>query len=256
MEYTSDGEPKGFDPANDIALADALNFVMGMHETARPLTVRKFIVGIAIHGNESGITAFAGHYEESYVRLDRTEPNVYRASPERFAAIPCDFWRIGMAIDENAGGCFANNNLGHITEMTASELPYRMRDMTHGELQNERVNLAQSAWGVHFPRHSLIALADDPEWQAWGHVALALQNRGKRGRPHTWKWDEVKAALTIEAARNPDILSGGSGPIIQFINDAMRQMHFEQLPDIKDVEAYARRFSGLWSESDLGPPAD
>lgn len=256
MEYTEAGEPKGFDSANDVALADALKLVMQMHEGAKPRTVRKFLVGIAIHGNESGISVFAERYEESYVRLDRAEADVFRAQPERLVSIPCDFWRIGMAIDADASGCFAASNLGHTTEMTGSELPYRMRDRTSGELHNERVRLSQLAWGVHFPRRSLIALAEDPNWQAWGNVASALQNRGRRGRPQVWKWDEAKVALTIEAARNPEIIRGGTGPIVQFINDEMRQMHFEQLPDIKDVEAYARRFFGLWSEPDLGPPID
>ncbi|MEZ5744354.1 MAG: hypothetical protein R3D89_11695 [Sphingomonadaceae bacterium] len=254
MEYTEDGEPNGFDPEHDISLSGALDLVMHMHPTAKPLTVRKFLIGIAVHDNESGICGYAERFEESYVRIDRPDASMFRATPENFAAIPSDFWRIGMAIGEDARGCFAANNLSHITEVTASELPYRMRDMSYGELQNDRVDLAQFARGVHFPKQRLIALAEDPQWQAWGDVALLLQNRGKRGRPPAWKWDEVKAALTIEAAQNPEILEGGAGPIVQFINNEMRRLHYEQLPDRKEVDAYVRQFSWLWAEADEPPP--
>ena len=256
MEYTDDGEPKGFDPEHDISLSGALDLVMHMHPSAKPLTVRKFLIGIAVHDNESGICGYAERFEESYVRIDRTEASPFRGTPECFVGIPCDFWRIGMAIDDDARGCFAANNLGHITEITASELPYRMRDMAYGELQNERVNLAQFAWGVHFPRRRLIALAEDLQWQEWGDVPLAVQNRGKRGRPAAWKWDEVKAALTIEAAQNPAILKGGAGPLVQFINGEMRRLHYEQLPDRKDVDAYVRHFSWLWNDDDPFAPTD
>ncbi|OYX67028.1 MAG: hypothetical protein B7Y88_04190 [Sphingomonadales bacterium 32-64-17] len=253
MEYTEDGKPKGFDPEHDISLSQAVDVVMHMHPSAKPLTVRKFLIGIAVHDNESGICGYAARFEESYVRIDRPDTSPFRAPPDVFVAIPSDFWRIGMAINNDARSSFEANNLGHITEVTASELPYRMRDKAYGDLQNERVNLTQFAWGVHFPKNSLMALAEDPQWQAWGDVALALQNRGRRGRPPAWKWDEVKAALTIEAAQNPEILNGGAGPIVQFINYEMRQRHYEQIPDRKDVDAFVRHFSWLWAEDEPPP---
>lgn len=229
---------------------------MHMHKTAKPRTVRKFLIGVALHGNESGICGYAERFEESYVRLDRSEVVSYLGEPETFSPISADFWRIGMAISDGAGASFAANNLSHETELTASELPYRMRDRTTLGIQNERVILTQSAWGVHFPRQRLTALAEDPQWQAWGDVALALRDRGMRGRPKVWKWDEVKVALTIEAAQNPEILRQGPGAIVQFINDELRHRHFEQIPDRKEVDAYVRRFSALWEPPELGPPVD
>ena len=252
MEYNKAGEPKGFDPEHDISLSEALDLVMHMHPSAKPLTVRKFLIGIAIHENQTGLCGFAQRFEESYVRIDRPEPTLFRGAPEYFMGIPHDFWRIGMAIDENASGCFAANDLGHVTTVSVSDLPYRLRDMSNGDLQNERVELAQFAWCIHFPKPKLIALAEDPQWQAWGDVSLALQNRGKRGRPATWKWDEVKVALTIEAARNPRLLGRGSGPIREFINSEMRRLHYEQIPDRNDVDRYVNLFSDLWG----GPPPD
>ena len=256
LEYTEEGEPKGFDPVHDISLSEALDWVMHKHTFAKPLTVRKFLIGIAIHGNDSGILGYAERFEESYVRVDRLKVAPYRSPPESFTSIPNDFWQIGMALDHEAKDCFAANNLGHIMEIALGELPYRMRDMGHGELQTESVRLAQFAWGVHFPRQRLIALAEDPQWQAWGDVALALQNRGKRGRPQVWKWDEVKAALTVAVAQNPEILKDGPGAIVQFINSEMRRLHYDQIPDRKEVDAYVRHFSRLWGEPDTGPPAD
>ncbi len=246
MEYSEEGEPKGFDPEHDISLSDAFALVKQMHPTATSLTVRKFIIGIAIHGNESRICGYAERFEESYVRIDDPEGGIYRGRPEHFASVDPDFWRIGMAITDNPEGSFAANNLHHVTDMTVGELPYRMRDMGNGELQSQKVRLSQFAWGVHFPKEDLIRLANDREWQAWGAVATALQNRGKRGRPPTWKWDEVKASLTIEAARNPAILAKGAGPIVQFINAEMRRRHWEQVPDRKEVDEYIDNFRWLW----------
>jgi hypothetical protein len=254
LEHTEHGEPKGFDPDLYISLSQALDLVMHMHPSARPETVRKFLIGIAIHDIETGICGYSERFEESYVRIDRAEPSLYRATPEHFSAIPSDFWRMGMAMGNEAGRSFAVHNLGHVTELTVSELPYRMRDMPYGELQNERIRLTQFAWGVHFPKQTLIGLAEDPKWQVWADVALALRNRGMRGRPPAWKWDEVKAALTIEASRNPEILQKGPGPILQFINFEMRRLHHEQLPDRKDVDAYVRHFSWLWQTPDPDAP--
>jgi hypothetical protein len=256
LEYTEQGEPKGFDSQQDISLSSALCVVMHLHPSAKPETVRKFIVGIAIQSTDSGMLGYAERFEESYVRLDRKQTSVYRSSPERFAAIPTDFWRISMAVDENAKASFAADAIDHHTEMTASELPYRIRDSSYGELQSDRVRLSQIAKGIHFPLEKLIALARDAEWQAWGGVAAKLERRGKRGRPQTWKWDEVKSALTIEAARNPEILQGGAGGIVQFINDEMRRLHHEQIPDRKEVDDYVRHFSSLWAPPAAEPPAE
>lgn len=64
-------------------------------------------------------------------------------------------------------------------------------------------------------------------------------------------------ALTIEAAHNPDILTQGAGPIRQFINDYMRHLHGEQLPERKEVDRYVDLFSRLWKDlADEGPPID
>lgn len=246
---------EGFDPDRYIMLSDAFSLVSNMHESARPLTVRKFLIGIALHGNQSGVCGYANRFKESYVRLDSEVTAPYRSKQEKGEAIPIDFWRIGMALDHEAAASFAANNLGHISELTASELPYRMRDTGDGGLQNERVQLIQLANDVHFFRAPLEALASDPQWQAWGDVAQALENRRKHGRPAEWKWDQVKVALTIEAARYPSIIDAGPGPIVQFINTEMAQLHYGGVPDQKDVYAYARLFSEVIGEPQEPPPS-
>ncbi|WP_292937298.1 MULTISPECIES: hypothetical protein [unclassified Novosphingobium] len=247
----------GFDPEIDISLSDAFEAVRQMHTTATPLTVRKFLIGVALHGDQSGLAGYVSEYRESCVRIDRPDLSAFQVQPEHFTSIPCDFWRIGMAIGANAKAEFAVGNLGHITEMTASELPYRLRDRYSTDLQNERVSLSQIAYGIHFPKAQLLALAEDPGWQAWGAVSTAIDGRRKHGAPTQWKWDEVKVALTVEAARNPDILNQGAGPIRQFINDYMRQLHCDQLPERKEVQRYVERFSCLWNDlEDEGPPLD
>ncbi|MDA9918633.1 hypothetical protein N9D37_01980 [Erythrobacter sp.] len=250
MERIDRSDVNAFESRDFVPLSGALDVVRHMHTSAKPMTVRKFLVGIAIHGSDSGMLAYAERFDESYVRLDREHASVYHSSPRHFESIPNDFWRIGMACGEEANSSFAANSIDHNTELTVSELSPRIRDMAYGELQSERVRLTQIAVGIHFPLERLLALAKDPEWQAWGSVAQAISNRGKNGRPKEWKWDEVKSALTIEAARNPEILAGGAGKIIQFINDEMRHLHYEQLPDRKEVDAYVRHFSYLWA-----PPA-
>lgn len=255
MIYSDDGSPLGFDPEIDISLADAFEAVRQMHKTAAPLSVRKFLVGIALQGKQSLITGFASCFREPYTRIDRPDLPAFQNPPEKFTSIPCDFWRIGMAIGPNAKAEFGNGNLGHITEMTASELPYRLRDRYPTELQNERVSLSQIAYSIHFPKAQLLVLAEDPGWQAWGAVSTAIDDRRKQGAPREWKWDEVKTALTVEAARNPEILTQGAGPIRQFINDRMRKLHYEQLPERKEVQRYADLFSFLWNSlEDESPP--
>lgn len=257
MRYSDDGRPVGFDPDTDIALADAFEEVRQMHPTATPLTVRKFIIGAALNGDQSGLTGFAAEYQESFIRIDRPHLPAFRMPKDEFTSIPCDFWRIGMAIGPQAGAEFASGNLGRITEMTASDLAYRMRDRHSSALQNERVSLSQIAYGVYFPKAHLLALAADPGWQAWGTISTAIDSRKQQGAPAKWKWDEVKAALTMEAARNADILTQGAGPIRQFINDHMRHLHGEQLPERKEVDRYVDLFSRLWKDlADEGPPID
>ncbi len=256
MSSTNTGCEPGFCPDTFITLGDACTTIAQIHKTAKPATIRKFLVGAAFYGNQSGLEGYAERFEESYVRLDRSDVGAYRATPETYSSIPRDFWRIQMALSEDAKRVFAVGNLSHITEMTVSELPYRLRDRGADSLQNERVCLSQFAWGVHFPREHLLALVEDPEWQAWGSVALALRIRGKQGHPKVWKWDEVKVALTIEAARNPEILKKGPGAIVQFMNDEFRHRHHEQIPERKEVDAYVKYFAALWAAPEEGAPTD
>jgi hypothetical protein len=257
LRYSDDGRPVGFDPDTDIALADAFEEVRQMHSSATPLTVRKFIIGAALNYRVSGLTGYAAEYQESFIRIDRPNLPAFRMPKDEFTSIPCDFWRIGMAIARNAKAEFEAGNLGHITEMTASDLPYRMRDRQSTALQNERVSLSQIAYGVHFPKAHFLALAEDPAWQSWGSISAAIDSRRQQGAPPKWKWDEVKVALTIEAAHNPDVLTQGAGPIRQFINDHMRHLHGEQLPERKEVDRYVALFSQLWSDlEDEGAPID
>lgn len=238
-----DFEPEGFRNDEDISLLDAEMLVKELHPTATTLTIRKFLIGLPLHGAISG---YAESYREGFERLDELEHGPYDGGHDKFTSIPYDFWRIEMAILQDfASGCLANE-----VEMTQSELPYRMRRAVgSSELENERVKLWQKATNIHFPKADLIRFADEREWQAWGSTAKALMDPRKKGRPAAWKWDEAKVALTIEASQRPAVLQS-AGSIVEFINDHMRMLHHDDLPNQKEVYAYARLFSGLWRKRD------
>jgi hypothetical protein len=234
-----DFEPEGFCNDEDISLFDAEMLVKARHPKAKTSTIRKFLVGLPLHG---AITGYAESYLEVFERLDEPQHGLYDGGLDKFTGIPCDFWRIEMAILQDfASGCLTNE-----VKMTQSELPYRMRRAVgSGELENERVRLWQKATNIHFPKADLIRFAEEPEWQAWGSTATALINRRMNGRPAGWKWDEAKVALTIEASQRPAVLQN-LGSIVAFINDQMQMLHHGDFPEKKDVYAYARLFSGLW----------
>lgn len=251
-----------FDAEDWMPLSEAYEYVRTLHPTATPLTVRKFLVAISFCQSQSLIGVYAETYRESAVRIDRDDAPLLRRICEQGESIPVDFWRLGMAMEPLADGSFKASNLASSTQLTVAELPYRMRDKGGGEIQSEQVELLQMAEGVHFQRDGLIALAVDPSWQRWWDLAYQIAgNRGARGRPASWSWDRVKVELTIEAARNPEILNFGPAPIVAYMTETMRQLHDDQIPDHKTFYEYANLFLGLWNaardgpcEPDCGPP--
>lgn len=239
----------GYDPEYFISLADAFTLVSNMKKAAKPRTVRKFLIGAAMHGSQSGLEVFAEKYQESYTRIDRNCSQFTHT--EYQARIPTDFWRICMAIEPEAPACFYHSNLAHISQMTMSELPYRMRDPSGGELQNEQVELFQMATDVHLAKKSLIELAKDGQWQHWGAIDKALA----RGRRPKWQWDKVIIALTREAASNPTILDEGVGPIVDFMKHEFEGLNDGGRPDDADMYYYARKLAVTYSEPEGGAPA-
>lgn len=230
-----------------ISLSDLYAELRAMKPSSRPETIRKFIVGISTNTYQSGIVAYAVQYLESYFRLDFPERGAYRTPLEQNCSIPHDFWHIGLVSDH--GGFECGNLCGdrHIFEF---ELPTRIRSILYADSERQRVHLMQQANSIYFERESVISLAQDPEWQAWGSVRTAL----KTGRPPEWKWDQLKAQLIIEAVRNPDLLKSGRAEIVAYVNEYLQNERNNQRPEPWQVYQFVNMLRPLWTAVESTAP--
>jgi hypothetical protein len=232
-----------FDRIYYVTLKEAVALVKSIRHRADTLTIRKFLVGV-VHPEIAGddrIDAYAERYQESVDRID--EPSlpmlkIGHPDDEVDTFIPEDFWRYSMAIEPEAEACFDVSNLGSEIEKRWDQLPYRFRKANDVDIPGMRCTLYQLAEGIHFPRQKLEAIVRDPAWQKW--IAKPSAAR-KRGRIPEWKWDEVKATLTIEASRDPSLLTSGTGKIVEFMAGEFRTWHHNDHPDLSDLYAYADR---------------
>lgn len=244
----------GLDSEHWISVPEAVAFIKQLRPKAKDSAVRKLILGALIHSSDSRLEAIAVSFREEFHRIERNPPTSYKAPTAHKEVIYPDFWRIGMAWDEYADHAFATGDFIFIGEMTQSELPYRLRD-SDTTLGSERVRLFQEARGVSVGRTVLGALVRDRQWRQWGEILDAVTNKGRRGKARMWKWDEVAAALAMEASAHPAILREGPGPIVRFINDEMRRLHFDDVPDQGDVYRFAQLFSRMWVSDAPAAPA-
>lgn len=217
-----------------VRLKDASALIKARKTEAATGTIRKAIVGLARAGE---IVAYSERLTETVHRLDRPELPVLRQSDEFDAAIPSDFWRYSLAVDDSADISFETGNFRSEIERTWDQLAYRFRRSNYGETPGERCLITQIALGVRLPADRLLPFFEDRNWKKWGGQPEVTQ---KRGRIPEWKWDAVKAALTIEAANNPVFLTEGVGQIVEFMIAEFRNLHFDQHPELTDLYAYAR----------------
>lgn len=223
-----------FDKEHFVRLPSAIALVSDVRRRVSSLSARKFLVGIAKAGI---IDAFAERYTETVQRIDEVDLPMLRFAPEIGSVIPIDFWRYSLAVEAESEQCFRAGNLGNDYSIGFDQLPYRFRKNFAVELPDKRMRLFQLAEGVYFPRADLEAYLRDPKWQSW--IAEPEPSR-KRGRIPEWKWDEVKAALTREAASDSDLLKQGTGAIVNFMAAEFRHLHDEQQPDLSELYAYAQ----------------
>ena len=245
--------PAPFDPAHWISIPDAVALVREVRPGTRDTAIRKLLLGALIHGYDSRLDAIAMEYREGFDRFERDPVIGYRGPAETEHEICRRFWRIGMAWDQYADHAFATGDFHFEGTVYQSELPYRMRDRDN-DLGDERVLLFQSARGVRVDRRTLEKIVRDRQWRQWGEIFDAVNNKGRRGKAPKWQWDEVAAALAMEASSNPEILRNGPGPIIRFINSEMRQMNFDDVPDPADASRFAQLFWKMWAPEGSKPP--
>lgn len=242
-----EAQPAPFDPKNWISIPDAMALAQsrkrGENSTMR--RVRKSIIGALVHERDSRLEAIAAEYREGFDRIESEPPTIFRGAIEIGKIVPCDFWRIGLAWDESADHAFATGTFSIDQIVPQAALPFRLRDKEADP--TERVRLWQVARGVHLSRAVFEALVDDRQFFQWGNIADAGKIR--KGAAQRWKWHEALAALTFEASQNPQILRDGTGPIIAFLNDEMRRLHFDQVPDGAEVWRVAQAFAQI-------PPPD
>lgn len=254
MQNDSGAKQSGFDLERFVRIQDVSALILEIRPNAREAVIRKSVVGAFMHQNESGCPGFAERFEASFVRIDEREPSVFQGRLEEMCLIDQEFWKPHMATGQCADILFASGCITLTEEVPMSTLPYRLRDrMTEGH-QNQRVRLTLRAQGIHLEREAIRALVSDQAWKKWGELEPAVKDKGKRGRPAEWKWNEVKALLAIEASRNPQILTGGVGPIVRFMIDEMRQLHYDQIPDdLGPFYDFAHLFDGLGDVEDPPP---
>lgn len=226
-----------FDPEYYVPLGEAVGLVKSVRPNGNVtlLTIRKFLVGL---GHSGEIDTFAKRYSEVIVHTDEPELGPYRSTWNPSDSLPIDFWRYSIATGEFAKECFEAGNVGNDFATTWDRLDRRIRknDLFSGS----RCRVTQNAEQVYFPRQEVEAYARDPNWQRWIRLIDESEIEKKRGRIPIWKWDQVKASLTMEAARDPSILEGGTGPIVQYMISEFRTLHYEQHPDISELYEYAR----------------
>jgi hypothetical protein len=230
-----------FDPEYHVPLGEAVGLVKSVRPTGKvtSLTIRKFLVGLA-HSGE--VDTFAKRFSEVIVHNDEPELPAYRSRWNPSDSLPIDFWRYSIATGASAQERFAESTVGNDFETTWDRLDRRIRK--NDAFSGSRCRVMQNAERVYFPRQEVEAYARDPNWQRWIRLIDESEIEKKRGRIQIWKWDQVKASLTMEAARDPSILTGGTGPIVQYMISEFRTLHYDQHPDISELYEYARLFFG------------
>lgn len=234
-----------------VPIGDAIGEILRAKKASH-LTARKFIIGLAAEG---WIAVRAERFVETVYRLDQPEFGSFKAAwpeDERSITIYRDFWTYGLAVKPDAEASFNRGIITRQSEREWSDLPFRIRKNGGDQTRDERCQLVQAAIGVVVPLKKLLAFAEDPGWKGW---AASIEAEKKRGRVPKWKWDQVKALVTIEASRSPDFLGRGVGPIVEFMIAEFRHLHFNDHPDLSEIYDYARLLIAMNGEVDEGPPS-
>lgn len=241
------------DNAKWVPLNRAYQITHKLRPRALDRTIRKFLIAILIHQDQSGARAKAKKFTEYYEKIDREIMPDYISPEEYDQDIPNDFWQIGMALNLNAEQDFIQGNITSKRKILNSELPYRLRGTDNDD---DEVTLFQTATDIHLESNALIGLAQDSSWQRWSDIK-SITDRGKRGRPQEWKWDDIKARFTVEVARNPEILNQKPAQIIKWFIDALAHEHNGQTPEVKEIRPYVKSILDQWKvEPDIGAPVN
>jgi hypothetical protein len=165
-----------------------------------------------------------------------------------------DFWRPSHAIGPTAERDFAAGDFSLVEESTTNELPYAYRKIVEGVILGPRVERQEYATGVTVDWRTLESSMRDRQWGHWGAnlIPNAMRVRGIRPR---WQWDDVKARLTVHAANQPEIVLGGAGAIVEFMDEQFAFIGSHGAPDHAEMFRYAQLINQVAQPSDL-PPAD
>lgn len=163
---------------------------------------------------------------------------------------PIDFWRYDLAMKDAdlsfSTGVFAVNR-----RLNAADLPYRFFKMNYLSDVIE-AELIQIAHGVSFFRPDLDALVSDRRWS----VVWAQKAEPKApGRVKSWQWDQVKASLTVNVARNPALLNSSATELMLHMTDLFESFHGGKgnAPDKRDIYEYVQLILGKFHPDDYAP---
>lgn len=238
-----------------ISSSEAVAEVMRSKTKIKALTARKILVGMAARAN---LSSYATTYSEKVTEIDEftgTGPgmgnrNLGSVSNE---AVPYDFWRYFHAVQYGALEDFLAGNFRVLLEVPADEVPPRFYGYYMFATPPPRVNLIQTAAGVHFCRDELMELLSDPDWQRWSRIFNHADRSRERGWKPKWAWDEAKAALTVHASAYPALIRNGVGPIVEELNQIFSIISGGDGPDQKEVYAYARLIVSQLGADDSAP---
>jgi hypothetical protein len=219
-----------------LSASECVNFARLVYPRALAITVQKSIVGMAASG---ALYAVAGTLDECVAPLEGGIGKRDLGVKDN-ESVPLDFWRYEHATGRNSSASFQSSSFAVCIETTADELPYRFRRVVDGETHGGRCRLSQSASGVQFDGKQFEALISDPNWQRWTKAIDENERINRRGVLPRWKWDEVKARITVQASLNASLITSGVQPIVTEMVAAFKMLYNDDHPELTDIYRYAR----------------